>query len=73
MKPYHVKLRWVCETCHHFEDKDFYFDTIFPARRCLSQALLHLNFDVGFLMHEDEVLIHIDRNRKEVCYNETQR
>lgn len=60
MKKYHVKFRWFCETCQNFQDKDFFFDTVLSAKRCLSQAVIHLRFDVAFLIYEGRILMTIN-------------
>lgn len=71
MKRFHVKLRFIGESILDFEDMDFYFDSFYSAKRCISGAFLHLDFAVGFLIYNNDVLIRIE-NRKEVFLHETQ-
>ena len=59
--------------CQQPTNRDLYFDSYYPALRCLSMALQSLDFDAAWLIdtQNDFIVIHIDR--KEVYNNETQR
>lgn len=61
MKRYKVIFRYICETCSHFDDTVFFFNTLNAAYRCIKLSLDKLRYDVAFVQVDGFTILKIER------------